>query len=364
MVLDYSNAPVTSTAEDGYDHWMLVQPSYGSPLSTTSSISLSEGVSTPQYTGQGPEPMYPLMEEPVPQASSNSRSSVGWGENANGACDWQQQYTENHIWDVQMPLPPWNGNDYTGLPVPPIEPCPQLVSNSTTSSFSPSMRNLYTNLPAVESARFMLEDATTAQRSNSQAVTAEEVGSQEPKAEEVSSDEDDSGSDDDCEEMDCSYGQSTYSRSSYKHKGPRKVSPVLNLGKWSMAVDPCTLPEQRHYICPFTSHPDPTGRICHQRFVRPEHLRRHVKTVHSNDREYPCKVPQCSRVFSRGDNLRDHYWTHLSRGGRAGRNDKMSLEELKVILGPKEKKLARKLKQKLHKQQKEKSWVKDPRVNK
>jgi hypothetical protein len=50
--------------------------------------------------------------------------------------------------------------------------------------------------------------------------------------------------------------------------------------------------------------------------------------------------------FSRGDNLRDHYWTHLSRGGRAGVNKKMTLEELKVILGPKEKKLIRRLREK------------------
>jgi hypothetical protein len=59
----------------------------------------------------------------------------------------------------------------------------------------------------------------------------------------------------------------------------------------------------------------------------------------------------CPRLFSRGDNLRDHYWTHVNRGGRAGKNIKMSLTELKTILGPKEKLLVKRLKMKLHNNQ-------------
>ncbi|CAN9470822.1 unnamed protein product [Alternaria alternata] len=44
----------------------------------------------------------------------------------------------------------------------------------------------------------------------------------------------------------------------------------------------------------------------------------------------------------------NHYWTHLQRGGRNGKNDKMSLPELKAFLGPKEKLLVKRLKMKLH----------------
>jgi hypothetical protein len=81
--------------------------------------------------------------------------------------------------------------------------------------------------------------------------------------------------------------------------------------------------------------------------MRPEHLRRHIKTVHGEARDYICKLPQCRKAFSRGDNLREHYWTHIERGGRAGKNDKMTFAELKLVLGPKEKKLLRRLKLKL-----------------
>jgi len=87
---------------------------------------------------------------------------------------------------------------------------------------------------------------------------------------------------------------------------------------------------------------------CTTAFVRPEHLRRHVRSKHTDVKDYRCIVPGCgTSAFSRGDNLRDHYWTHLQRGGRAGKNKKYTLQELKGFLGPKERKLIRKLKHKL-----------------
>ena len=84
--------------------------------------------------------------------------------------------------------------------------------------------------------------------------------------------------------------------------------------------------------------PDMTNpqKMCGKRFVRPEHLRRHKNTVHvpDNDKFPTCKVPHCRKRFSRGDNLREHYFTHVERGGRASKNIKMELQELKQILGP------------------------------
>jgi len=88
---------------------------------------------------------------------------------------------------------------------------------------------------------------------------------------------------------------------------------------------------------------DAQGRTCKQRFKRPEHSRRHVLTVHSTARPHACKVPHCGGAFSRRDNLRDHYFTHVEKGGREGKNHKISLEELKEILGQKERKLVARL---------------------
>jgi hypothetical protein len=59
--------------------------------------------------------------------------------------------------------------------------------------------------------------------------------------------------------------------------------------------------------------------------------------------------------------LRDHYWTHLDRGGRKGKNTKYSFAELKNLLSPKEKKLIRRLRQK-QKQHEEKERLKKQNI--
>ncbi|KAF2022669.1 hypothetical protein EK21DRAFT_82747 [Setomelanomma holmii] len=86
---------------------------------------------------------------------------------------------------------------------------------------------------------------------------------------------------------------------------------------------------------------------CTASFNRPEHLRRHVKTLHGEGKVYCCKVPSCERAFSRLDNFQDHYWTHVEKGGRAGKNKKLSFSILKDILGPNEKVLVGKLRKRL-----------------
>jgi hypothetical protein len=90
-----------------------------------------------------------------------------------------------------------------------------------------------------------------------------------------------------------------------------------------------SLPMPRHFVCLVNVE----GNDCSQRFMRPEHLRRHVKTVHESARDYRCMVPSCNKGFSRADNLKGHYLSHLERGGRPGTNEKMSLESLELILG-------------------------------
>ncbi|EER32828.1 predicted protein [Candida tropicalis MYA-3404] len=47
---------------------------------------------------------------------------------------------------------------------------------------------------------------------------------------------------------------------------------------------------------------------CDKQFKRSEHLKRHQRSVHSNDRPFPCKY--CEKKFSRSDNLAQHLKTH------------------------------------------------------
>lgn len=47
---------------------------------------------------------------------------------------------------------------------------------------------------------------------------------------------------------------------------------------------------------------------CPKAFRRSEHLKRHIRSVHSNIRPFPCKF--CDKKFSRSDNLAQHLRTH------------------------------------------------------
>jgi hypothetical protein len=99
-------------------------------------------------------------------------------------------------------------------------------------------------------------------------------------------------------------------------------------------------PSDSRYRCPVFL---PNGQQCSARSSRPEHLRRHM-AIHTGHRSFFCKI--CFRTFGRRDNCHDHYWTHVSRPGRYGRNWKYPLEVVERIVG--EAHLAGKLRQKMN----------------
>lgn len=49
-------------------------------------------------------------------------------------------------------------------------------------------------------------------------------------------------------------------------------------------------------------------QVCGVRFRRQEHLKRHIRSVHTKDRPFQCK--DCGKLFSRSDNLTQHQRTH------------------------------------------------------
>lgn len=51
---------------------------------------------------------------------------------------------------------------------------------------------------------------------------------------------------------------------------------------------------------------------CGKAFRRSEHLKRHIRSVHSSERPFAC--PTCDKKFSRSDNLAQHIKTHKKRG--------------------------------------------------
>ncbi|KAJ7173305.1 hypothetical protein C8R46DRAFT_867130, partial [Mycena filopes] len=49
---------------------------------------------------------------------------------------------------------------------------------------------------------------------------------------------------------------------------------------------------------------------CGKGFVRGEHLKRHVRSIHTYEKPYQCPYDGCGKVFSRRDNLAQHSRVH------------------------------------------------------
>ncbi|KAJ9052922.1 hypothetical protein DSO57_1029252 [Entomophthora muscae] len=51
---------------------------------------------------------------------------------------------------------------------------------------------------------------------------------------------------------------------------------------------------------------------CGKMFKRSEHLKRHYRSIHTQDRPFICNHPNCNKRFSRSDNLTQHMRIHRS----------------------------------------------------
>ncbi|CAE7030242.1 hypothetical protein P3342_006243 [Pyrenophora teres f. teres] len=317
----------TSAPVDAFDPWVLEGPPCGSPLSTASSIGHSECVPTPPYDSVA------MYEPHFQDISDPSVGHTPWKSEPEQL--WRPNYAEPNAWCSPSYVLPYHTNPAQDqLPVQPMHSYMPLPRNSAYDSYVAHADGFATPY-----------EPTVTGRADSMPF---KFRGADFKAEPASNRECDNQSDSDSDDSDNDDSASQKSSASTA-KDTRAARNVMNLGKWANNVIDLynNTTQQRLYECPMHAPGQSKAVPCERSFIRPEHLRRHVKTVHSKERLYMCKVPDCQRPFSRGDNLREHYWTHVERGGRGGKNRKMGLLELKAILGPKEKQLTKRLKRKL-----------------
>lgn len=325
--------PVSRVGESSLDSWLMDMPGTASPESSRLSMSPTQGIVTPPsdgfYSPPYPEqlqlPAYQLLEQPQPLRSC-STSHPNW---VNSGDNWERTYAENDLWSTQpFVAQPWVPNTYDGYAPPNLHLSHAQASNSSLPSFT------YT-----AQSQFLLPEAVQTR-----------PATVSPAGEDNNEDEGSSDEESDWDEEASDYSQSDSSASKAK---PKTRAPGARVDRWIIPTNGIQQSETRGYVCNIPG--------CTTAFVRPEHLRRHIRSKHNDVKDYHCVVPECNTFFSRGDNLRDHYWTHLQRGGRNGKNRKFTLAELKVVLGPKEKKLVKRLREKLR-QHHEKEKLKKQRI--
>ncbi|KAJ7052180.1 hypothetical protein C8F01DRAFT_931498, partial [Mycena amicta] len=49
---------------------------------------------------------------------------------------------------------------------------------------------------------------------------------------------------------------------------------------------------------------------CGKCFRRGEHLKRHIRSIHTHEKPFPCTFPTCDKFFNRHDNLLQHLKVH------------------------------------------------------
>lgn len=320
------NIPVSRVARSSLDPWLMGISGTASPESSRLSMSPSQGIATPpsddSYSPPYPEqlqlPAYQLLEQPQP-LRSYSTSHPNW---VNSTENWQREYPGSDIWPTQpFVAQPWIPNSYEGYGSSDVATVASSHADFSNEAHLPYTYPTHGQIPEMQALQAIADAANTGS-----------AFTEDANEDESSSDE---GSD--WSEEASNYSQAEASSSRPK---PKTRSPHPHVDKWTVPVNSIQQSNTRGCIC---SVPN-----CGAAFVRPEHLRRHVKSKHIKVREYVCPIPGCGTMFSRSDNLQDHYWTHLHRGGRAGKNKKYTMSQLKEIFGSKEKKTIKKLRQKLN----------------
>lgn len=288
---------------------------YISPFFTRFSTSYGENSLTPHNTGF---PMCPMIDSPALRDFCFSACNDSLATKVEPLCEFAQP--TSLAWHEHLSSPSQSGPAYEQTPVPPVQDYTGLSETSVSLAC----------LPCYRPVAF----------APSEMVPLEPYGQEFACSDDFKHDYSDSESEESKSDADTSFLE--YPKPN--HRRSRVRTRVMELEKWALTKSRLAAPRTELYKCPL-KHKQCADSPCSKKFERLEHLRRHVRTVHGDERPHTCKV--CFKAFSRGDNLREHYWTHVAREGKVGHNKRMAISQLKTILGPEERRLVRRLRNKL-----------------
>jgi hypothetical protein len=131
-------------------------------------------------------------------------------------------------------------------------------------------------------------------------------------------------------------GNDRLQRRTYERKRPAGSSSRPKSSPTKTGMECALVIEQNEFACSYPGCIDKhTGK--QKRFKRQEHKKRHEKTVHEKTQHttYRCWVPDCSRGFSRTDNLKSHLRnTHSKRPGVRGNRYVATLDKNSEFYDP------------------------------
>ncbi|KAJ3733680.1 hypothetical protein DFJ43DRAFT_973693, partial [Lentinula guzmanii] len=86
---------------------------------------------------------------------------------------------------------------------------------------------------------------------------------------------------------------------------PPPVSSPSNTmapGSSNGTTDSANPKAKRSYVCSVEG--------CGKCFHRGEHLKRHIRSIHTHEKPFKCTYPECDKNFNRHDNLLQHLKVH------------------------------------------------------